>query len=128
MRLQITVLLLGLTGSLAATAARGQEAYPRSAPGRFEVDGLDFRPGGAWRQLATRIRANRNRLLRSGALSALNGRGAMTRVTGTYFVPVIPVTFQHVPAPFPAAEYQDVLFDPSPTSLPYSVRSYYAEA
>ena len=104
-----------------------QEAYPRSRIGRFEVDGLDFRPTGAWRKGAERVRSNRFGLMGLRALSVLNGRSAMTRVSGTYFVPVVPITFSNTTPPFPATQYQNVLFSPSPSAEPYSVRSYYQE-
>ncbi|HEU5155223.1 MAG TPA: M6 family metalloprotease domain-containing protein [Gemmatimonadales bacterium] len=122
--------VLGLAGCLFQVQIgplRGQEAYPRSRVGRFEVDGFDFRPEGAWRKGSERVRSNRAGLLGLRALSVLNGRSAMTRVAGTYFVPVVPITFNNTPAPFPAAQYENVLFNPSPTTEPYSVRSYYRE-
>jgi len=122
--------VIGLVGCLCqvqVAAVRAQEAYPRSRIGRFEVDGLDFRPEGAWRKGSERVRSNRVGLLGLRALSVLNGRGAMTRVAGTYFVPVVPITFNNTAPPFPAAQYENVLFNPSPSAEPYSVRSYYRE-
>jgi len=128
---------------LGAAAPRLDRAdpYPRGRVGRFEVDGLDFRPAGAWRRGASAVRAVRAGLLRSGDLAGLNraavaGRAvarssaprAATAVTGSYFVPVVPIGFRNVSPPYPAAQYQSVLFDPAPVSGPYSVRSYYAEA
>jgi M6 family metalloprotease-like protein len=49
-------------------------------------------------------------------------------VQGAYLVPVVPIAFRNVPAPFPAQAYQAVLFADPPVAAPYSVRSYYAEA
>lgn len=103
--------------------------FPRSVPGRFEVEGLDFRSLGAWRRSADRIRLARAELLRTGRLTRLNqgGAAAPLRVSGRYIVPVVPIAFQNVAPPFPAPDYQQVLFSPTPAPLPYSVRSYYAE-
>jgi M6 family metalloprotease-like protein len=121
---------------MAAPAFQHQESPPRGIPGRFEVDGFDFRPDGAWRRETQRIRTARRGLLRAGALAALN-RAAVRpgsrqpggpAVGGSYFVPVVPITFRNLPAPFPASQYQSVLFANSPPGAPYSVRSYYTEA
>jgi hypothetical protein len=94
-------------------AVRAQEAYPRSRIGRFEVDGLDFRPEGAWRKGSERVRSNRAGLLGLRALSLLNGRSPMTRVAGTYFVPSSHHLQQHGSA-IPAAQYENVLFTRRP--------------
>ena len=60
---------------------------------------------------------------------ALNATGsAATRVMGTFHVPVVPIAFQNVAPPFPSASYEQVLFSTTPAPLPYSVRTYYAEA
>jgi M6 family metalloprotease-like protein len=104
-----------------------QEVYPRAKVGQFEVEGFDFRPEGAWRAQASRVRANRHRLVQLRAFSTLNSRSALTRVAGTYSVPVIPVAFQDRAAPFPATSYQDVLFGQGAPGRPYSVSSYYTE-
>lgn len=104
-------------------------AYPRSQVGRFEVDGLDFRPEGAWRRGTERVRSRRRALLGRGQLAQLNGPGgSATRIAGAFTVPVIPIAFANVAAPFPAAAYHQVLFSTAPAPLPYSVRTYYAEA
>ena len=103
--------------------------YPRSQVGRFEVDGLDFRPDGAWRRGTDRIRARRRALLARGRLASLNGPApAATRVAGAFTVPVIPIAFANVAPPFPAGSYHQVLFATAPAPLPYSVRTYFAEA
>ena len=109
---------------------------PRGVPGRFEVDGFDFRPDGAWRRGTERIRAARRGLLRAADFASLNravrqaaaGSVAGHAVGGAYVVPVVPIAFSNVPAPFPAQQYQAVLFANTPVGEPYSVRSYYAEA
>lgn len=108
------------------TAQRVKPAYPRSRVGVFEVSGLDFRVAGAWRARTEPVRSARRALLGRGAFAGLN-RSAAPRVAGTFRVPVIPIAFTNVTAPFPAPAYQSVLFDPAPATLPYSVRSYYAE-
>ena len=106
----------------------GQANWPRSQIGRFEVDGFDFRPTGAWRAATERIRQRRLTLLRRGQMDALNARGpAATVVSGNYVVPVVPISFANRTPPFPAAQYDNVLFSPSPSGRPYSVRTYYAE-
>lgn len=113
----------GFSAPLAA-----QSSWPRSQVGRFEVDGFDFRPNGAWRTTTDRIRQRRLGLLRRGQLGALNAQGpGAPVVTGSYLVPVVPISFANRPPPFPAAQYHDVLFSPSPVVRPYSVRTYYAE-
>ncbi len=107
-------------------AQRAEPDYPRSRLGLFEVSGLDFRASGAWRARAEPLRSARRALLGRGAFAGLNRPGAL-RVAGTLKVPVIPVAFQNVAAPFPAPAYQAVLFDPAPATRPYSVTSYFAE-
>ena len=114
-----------LPGQVAAV--RAQEAYPRSRIGRFEVDGLDFRPEGPGARVRSGCDPTGLGLLGLRALSVLNGRGAMTRVAGYLFRSVVPITFNNTAPPFPAAQYQNVLFSPSPSAEPYSVRSYYQE-
>jgi M6 family metalloprotease-like protein len=107
-------------------AQRPDPGFPRSRVGLFEVMGLDFRPAGAWRTRTEAVRAARRGLLGRGALAAVNRPGA-PRVSLSVRIPVIPVTFSNLPAPFPAPAYHPVLFDPAPAVRPYSVRSYYAE-
>jgi M6 family metalloprotease-like protein len=117
-----------VVGVLAQSAT---PVYPRSVVGRFEVEGLDFRAAGAWRARTAAIRLARRALLGSGRWAALN-RGGLTsapiRVAGNYFIPVVPIAFQNVGPPFPATDYEQVLFSVVPAPLPYSVRTYYAEA
>jgi M6 family metalloprotease-like protein len=88
---------------------------------------MDIRPDGAWRRLTERVRANRAMLLRRGSLRQANAATAATRVSGVFRMPVVPVSFKNVGAPFPNTDYQSVLFDPAPPTAAYSVRSYYAE-
>ncbi|MEP6572005.1 MAG: M6 family metalloprotease domain-containing protein [Gemmatimonadota bacterium] len=126
-RICITSLLLA-TWLCVPKSVAAQDSYPRALPGEFEVRGLDFRPDGAWRRRTDAIRLFRRRLLRSGTLAALNAHGASaTRVTGAFLVPVIPIAFSNVPAGFPETAYQDVLFNPVPSSRPYSVTTFYAQ-
>ncbi len=124
---RLAPLLVLLSGMLPAGA--GPE-YPRSEVGRFEVTGLDFRPVGAWRAATQRVRALRRDWLRSGRLGLLNAVAApgAVRVSGTYFVPVIPIAFPNVAPPFPVTRYQAALFAPDPAPLAYSLRTWYAEA
>jgi len=119
-----------LLGGAALFPSGEEPPYPRSEPGRFEVEGFDFRPQGAWRKRTDAIRVTRAALLRGRRLRALNhpaAGAAAARVSGAFFVPVVPIAFRNVPAPFPAADYHRVLFAVDPAPLPYSVRTYYAE-
>ena len=111
----------------AAPASQSPPVFPRSAPGRFEVSGLDFRADGAWRRRTDAVRAARRALLTGGALARLNSGAGALRVQGSMHVPVIPITFLALAAPFPAASYASVLFAPNQPGQSYSVRSYYAE-
>jgi M6 family metalloprotease-like protein len=113
--------------STSAPRLRAPVVEPQGVPGLFEVYGFDFRVHGAWRAQTERIRAARHRLLQQGEIAALNRAGGPA-VAGSYLVPVLPIAFTNVAPPFPAEQYQDVLFASPPLSQPYSVRSYYAEA
>ncbi len=99
--------------------------------GRFEVQGLDFRREGAWRKRTNAVRAIRQQLLRARATSALNlsvaGGFNGNRVTGTYYVPVVPIAFSNKPAPFPVSQYQSVFFSSAPVGRPYSLKTFYEE-
>jgi M6 family metalloprotease-like protein len=115
---------------LRATPAAAQFARPRI--GQFEIYGLDFRPDGAWRKQAAAVRANRRGLIRSGNVAALNApgfQGSPTVVAGNYKVPVLLIDFPNSPGPFPATDYDSVLFAENPGLIgrPYSTRSYYEE-
>jgi M6 family metalloprotease-like protein len=125
-----TSILAPLLALGVALVAQGPSPdLPRSERGRFEVTGLDFRPAGAWRRHADAVRQYRDGLRRRGRWASLNqiGGAALARVGGQYVVPVVPVAFANVPAPFPSGDYSAVLFSPAPASAPYSVRSYYRE-
>jgi len=117
-------MVLGLLG-LAAAPLRAQ--YPRARPGEFEVRGFDFDPNGAWRRPASRIRDARQALLRNRNMALLNGGGRPV-VRGNYFVPVVPIAFRDVAAPFPAAQYQDLFFSANPVGRAWSVKTYYGAA
>jgi M6 family metalloprotease-like protein len=119
--------IIALSGLLLAAGEAGDSRLPRSVPGRFEVEGFDFRPQGAWRRRTNAIRLARDGLLRDQRLALLNGGGAGTAVAGHYLVPVIPIAFQNVPPPFPESTYQRALFAADPVPAPYSVTSYYTE-
>lgn len=100
--------------------------YPKARPGEFEVRGFDFAVDGAWRRATGRIVALRSALLQQGAMARLNATGAGALiVTGNYFVPVIPIAFSDVTAPFPAADYQAALFSPTPTDQAWSLKTFY---
>lgn len=114
-----------LIGLLPST---GQSQQRRAQVGRFEVEGMDFSPDGAWRKRTREIRLQRRNLMQSGALRALNATGpSATRITGTYNVPVVLISYSNIAAAFPTASYQDVLFNPTPAVRPYSVKTYYEQ-
>ncbi|HMU61828.1 MAG TPA: M6 family metalloprotease domain-containing protein, partial [Gemmatimonadales bacterium] len=124
--------LLGALGLLLVAVSPAQAQYPRARPGQFEVRGLDFRAGGAWRKQTARIRAARQQLIASGNLALLNasplGR-AGTVVTGSFKVPVVPIRFSNTDTTtlFTTPEYQDLFFSPAPAGRPYSVKTYYEQ-
>ncbi|MFZ5624415.1 MAG: M6 family metalloprotease domain-containing protein [Gemmatimonadota bacterium] len=128
--------------------ARAQGFVGTPVPGRFELPGMDFSPDGAWRRRTRLIRAERRELLRAGDVRTLNAGltggpvrlapsalGAPSipgakRVTGTYFVPVLPIAFTDVPPPYPVEDYQELFFTPTPSGppqnpRPYSLKTYY---
>jgi len=104
---------------------------------------MDFRPDGAWRKRAERVRVERRALLRAGDMNRLNQAGRpMLRgpfasqpyaaigpaVTGRYIVPVIPVSYGDTPVLFPVSAFQDVLFGTvPPAGRPYTLKTYYEE-
>lgn len=94
---------------------------------------MDFRPDGAWRKQAAAVRANRHALMRSGNIAALNApgfQGSPTVISGIYRVPVLPIDFSNAPAPFPAIQYDSVLFAENPGAAlgrPYSTRTFYEQ-
>jgi len=108
------------------------QQYPRARPGDFEVQGWDFRPDGAWRKQAQRVRAARRQLLATRNLATLNAPaafGLLTRLGGTYNVPVVLIRFSNTNpnTVYTPAQYQDVLFNPAPTQRPYSVKTFYEQ-
>ena len=105
---------------------------------------MDFRKDGAWRVRTDRIRELRRELFRSGDFNALNRNTARTQspsllrvattaaqnvLSGTVYVPVIPIAYSNVPVPFPVNDFQNVLFTTTPATLnrPYSLKTYYEE-
>lgn len=141
-RLHLKPIALLLALVVLAPAARAQA--PRGGElGRFEVPGMDFRPDGAWRARTDRIRAYRRELFRSGNFLTLNrnaGRaagpallraagGVPNVLSGTVYVPVVLIAYSNVPVPYPVADFQQVLFTPTPATLnrPYSLKTYYEE-
>jgi M6 family metalloprotease-like protein len=88
---------------------------------------MDFSPDGAWRKHTREIRMQRHNLMQSGALRALNASGpSATRITGTFNVPVVLISYSNVAAAFPTASYQSLLFSPTPAAA-YSVKTYYEQ-
>jgi M6 family metalloprotease-like protein len=108
-----------------------QAQYPRARRGQFEVQGLDFRREGAWRNRVAAIRAARHRLLRAGSFRALNASPSSAfggeRVTGRVIVPVIPIAFTNAPPPYPTSRYDELLFSAVPAGRPYSLKTFYEE-
>ena len=101
--------------------------YPRAALGQFEARGFDFALDGGWRRRAAVVRDARQAMLRSGNVSLLNN-GAKPVIRGNYFIPVVPITYPDVPAPFASNQYQDLFFSPAPVGRAWSVKTYYAAA
>ena len=103
--------------------------YPRARRGQFEVRGMDFRRDGAWRKRVGAIRAARYRLLQARSFAALNAASAGTlgRVGGRVSVPVLPITFRNVPAPFPASQYDTLLFKTHAPGRPYTLKTFYEQ-
>lgn len=124
--LGLLLTLAGLGGVAVLGRAMTTPDSPRGMPGVFEVPGFDFRPNGAWRPRVSRIRAARQQALRAGNLAALN-TGAQV-VAGTISVPVLPIQFANVAAPYPASSYQTTLFATPAQTWAYSIRTFYTEA
>ena len=128
-------MLLGLFGWVTVvsilwllTPATLQAQYPRARRGQFEVRGMDFRPEGAWRQRVAAVRATRHRLLRNRAFAALNSTAVRgDKVTGSVFVPVVPIAFRNVPPPFSRLQYEQLFFSPAPAGRPYSLKTFYEQ-
>ncbi|HXI21114.1 MAG TPA: M6 family metalloprotease domain-containing protein, partial [Gemmatimonadales bacterium] len=122
------LLALGLLLAWSGVPPAAPVPYPRSRVGLFEIPDLDFRPQGVWRVASERVRSARRQLLSRGRVAALNAPGGgSVRVAGRFILPVIPITFANVAAPYPPADYQQVLFSPAPAPSAYSVTTYYRE-
>jgi M6 family metalloprotease-like protein len=101
----------------------------------------DWGPNAAWRRRAAQVREYRMQLLRSGNIPVLNavrggarfspfvvmGGGPASAVAGAFHVPVIALAYRDVPAAFPAAEFERILFSRSPGDRPYTVTTFYEE-
>ena len=90
---------------------------------------MDFRRDGAWRRRVAAVRAARYRLLHARAFAALNSGTAGTpgRVGGRVSVPVLPMTFRNVPAPFPISQYDALLFTTHTAGRPYTLKTFYEQ-
>jgi hypothetical protein len=108
-----------------------QAQFPRGRRGQFEVAGLDFRRDGAWRKRVSAVRAARHNLLRAGSIQALNLAAptayGSARVTGKVIIPVVPIAFKNVSAPYPSDSYDQLFFSSSPPGAPYSLKSFYEQ-
>src|SRR5438132_5344577 len=138
-RLLLLRLLLVFEGFL-TLPQRAPAQVPRGEPGRFEVFGMDWPRNSAWRRRARLVRDQRWALLRAGDIGALNSGALLapgpqqriaanaSAVTGTFYVPVIPLAFKDAALPFPISgaaggeDYEDVLFASiPPLGRPYTV-------
>lgn len=118
----------GVVSLVTLTPRAGEAQRIGARVGRFEVPGLDFATDGAWRVRTGQIRRARGAVLRGGALRSLNASGAgALRMAGTYNIPVILISYSNIAMPFATSSYDDVLFNPSPTLRPYSVKTYYEQ-
>jgi M6 family metalloprotease-like protein len=133
--LRLKLAIPSLLGTAVLCLAAGQPAeaqVARPRPGQFEVQGLDFRPNGAWRQRTANIRAQRQALLASGQFARLNASGpgmSATVVTGNFKVPVVPIRYSNTDTLtlFPIADYQELFFSAAPVSRPYSLKTFYEQ-
>lgn len=125
--LGVVLALGGLAGLAVFGRAVQGPGTPRGVPGLFEVPRFDLRPNGAWRVRTERIRAARREALLTRNLAALNGPAAQV-VAGALTVPVIPIRFSNVPAPYASSDYQATLFASPAQTWAYSLRTFYAEA
>jgi M6 family metalloprotease-like protein len=136
MRRSLVGLLVCMAALAPGTVLRAQG--PGGTPTLREP--TDWGPDAAWRRRAASVRARRLQLLRTGNLSQLNlvrggafrsslvvGGTAETAVTGAFHLPVIAIAYKDMPVPYPAAEYQRILFSRSPGDRPYTVTTYYEE-
>jgi M6 family metalloprotease-like protein len=138
----LRILALGLLLVLVG-APLGAQQFPRGELGRPEVTGLDFSPNGAWRKRAGQVREWRRQQRRAGNIAALNagvgqagpslrqaGPGLVSQsLTGTVYIPVIPVAYSNVAAAYPASDFQQVLFSETPGlfNRAYTLKTFYEE-
>ena len=128
----VGLIVVGLSNMAAAQR-------PNAQLGRFEVPGMDWAPNSAWRARAALVRANRWAAIQRGDFGALNGHrqlfslqgpGSLSSfsVTGTFFVPVVPIAYSNVDVRYPVTDFQAVLFgSPPPNQRPYTLKSYYEQ-
>jgi len=133
---------MGVTALLVLLCTNISAAQDKRHP-RWEIPGFDFRPDGVWRTQARAVRAKRAQLRAAGRFSELNMRAARvapmgqlsapqssaTQVSGVLKVPAILFRYKDSPTPpFPAANYDAVLFAATPPpGRPYTYHSYYAD-
>src|SRR2546426_986295 len=143
--LPICSLAVALAAALVLPASIRAQAAPSL---RREIAGFDFRKDGVWRRQARSVRAQRARLLAGRSFGALNaavaaaGGGALSpraplaraaAVSGVLRVPAVLFKFKDTPGAElrDTAQYDDVLFAPSPTGAsagrPYTYASWYAQ-
>ncbi len=144
-RISLISLLLGALCALGVIPVAAQTPSGGGTP--VQLEPFDWSPDAAWRRRGGAVRARRMELLRSGNVAVLNsvrgGLSAMPRarlpggeataVTGAFHLPVIPIGYKDVGVPYPAVDFQCVLFSRMPGGCappgdrPYSVASFYEE-
>lgn len=123
----------GAAWALAATlvaapvVAQQQTGFIPTPPpkGRWEVQGLDFRPNGGLRVQYRMLAQQRRAML---AAQNVQGANALQPVSGfgaSLNIPVLLFQFKNGTSPFPVADYDNVFFSATPTDRPYSLRTYY---
>lgn len=126
-----------------AVAVIGFPAAPLAAQDRLhprrEVPGFDFRPNGAFRSWARRVRTQRTALLARGDFRSLNAAltagapaASPAAVSGTLQIPAVLFTFNDTPLPLPpgrdTGSYTKVLFGATPPGgRPYTERTFYEQ-
>ena len=48
-------------------------------------------------------------------------------MSGRIIIPVIPIAFKNVPAPYPASRYEELFFSSPPPGQPYSFKTFYEQ-
>lgn len=123
---RIGSVILALVTALLAVPRAAPGQWPRARVGEFEVRGFDLAGDGGWRRSTGRVIAQRKAMLLQGAFARLNGTASSrTAVAGNYFVPVIPIAFRDVAAPYAPPLYQALFFATIPVGRPWSLRSFY---